>query len=111
MPWISLVNLKKTNRMSKIMSIEEQINSLRDLRENLYDFRSEIQIKMDDLSLQVDHLEKDDVFREIMAPYRTNYYTPLGNEVQHVIEDLNHHLEYIDRLIELVRPDIFIDEK
>lgn len=97
--------------MSKNMSIEEQIRSLIGLRENLYDFRSEIQIKMDDLSQQVDHLEKDDVFCEIMEPYRTNYCTPLGDEVQHVIEDLDHHLEYIDRLIDLVRPDIFIDEK
>lgn len=93
------------------MSIEEKINNLRDLQENLYNFRSELQFKKKDLSQQIDHLEKDDVLSETIELYRANQFTSLNKQVQHIVEDLYYHLEYIDRLIDYYRPDIFIDEK
>lgn len=88
--------------MSKKMSIEEQINSLRDLRENLYDFRCYLLGKRDDMYQHIKNLEKDDMLCEIIEPYRINYFMPLDSEVQHTVEDLDHHLEYIDRLIDMM---------
>ena len=88
--------------MSKKMSIEEQINSLRDLRENHYDFRYYLLGKRDDMYQHIKNLEKDDMLCEIIEPYRINYFMPLDSEVQHTVEDLDHHVEYIDRLIDMM---------
>ena len=97
--------------MSNNMSVEEQISRLRDLRENLYDFSLFLQGKMDDVYQHIKNLGKDDMLCERIESYRINYFMPLDSEVRHTIDDLDHHIEYIDRLIDLVRPDIFIDEK
>ena len=99
--------------MKELDGFNTIVDDLRLYRDKLHDFDREIQRMMCDLQDEVNNLVKEGAIPdEAMEKYLKSFYAPLENEVKSVVtKNVWNNIEYIDRLIDFVRPDIFIDEK
>lgn len=78
----------------------EQIETLKRLKEEFYDFRYEIQNKMNVFSQQINYLGKAGLPDSVLEHYWKEYYTPLDDKFQDVYKDIDGNLIFIDRLID-----------
>lgn len=99
--------------MKQLDGFSTVMDDLRSYRDKLYDFDRDIQRMIYDLQDEVNNLVKEGAIPdEAMEKYMKSFFNPLEDEVKSVVTKIVwNNIEYIDRLIDFVRPDIFIDEK
>lgn len=98
--------------MKQMDGFNTVVDDLGSYRDKLHDFDRDIQRMMCDLQDEVNNLvEEGAIPDEAMEKYLKSFFNPLEDEVKSVVKNVWNNIDYIDRLIDFVRPDIFIDEK
>lgn len=83
------------------MSLDEQIQRLREMKDYLGDFCKLMQETMVTMQNQIKYLRSQGFSIETEQTYQQRYYIPANNDVEHVISDIyNGHFNYIDEVIE-----------
>lgn len=83
------------------MSLDEQIQRLREMKESLGDFCKMMQQTMETMQNQIKYLRSQGLSIETEKTYQTRYYTPANSDVERVISDIyGRHFTYIDEVIE-----------
>lgn len=91
----------------------DTIHNLKDLRNYLNDFSRFLESEMDTLRYRLEHVdETDDLCQEMLERYKKDYCNVLSKDMCQIVEQIrNQHLVFLDRVIDMLRPDIFIDEE
>ena len=89
------------------------ICNIKDLRDYLDDFSRLLESEMDTLRYRLEHVDDTDgLYQEMLERYKKDYCNVLSKDVCQIVEQIrNQHLEFLDRVIDMLRPDIFIDEE
>lgn len=83
------------------MSLDEQIQRLREMKDYLGDFCKLMKETMETMQNQIQFLRSQGFSIETEQTYQQRYYTPANNDVEHVISDIySGHFNYIDEVIE-----------
>lgn len=83
------------------MSLDEQIQRLREMKESLENFCKMMQQTMETMQNQIKYLRSQGFSIETEQTYQTRYYTPANSDVEKVVSDIySRHFTYIDEVIE-----------
>lgn len=83
------------------MSLDEQIQRLREMKGSLGDFCKIMQQTMETMQNQIKYLRSQGLSIETEQTYQTRYYAPANSDVERVISDIyGRHFNYIDEVIE-----------
>lgn len=85
------------------MSLNEQIQRLKEMKSYLENFSQEMIEAMEYFQEQIINLKKQGLSIETADTYLQRYYTPADSSIEQIVNDIrSRHIEYINRVIELL---------
>lgn len=83
------------------MSLDEQIQCLREMKDYLGEFCKMMQQTMETMQNQIKYLRSQGFSIETEQTYQTRYYEPANSDVERVVSNIyGRHFTYIDEVIE-----------
>ena len=87
------------------------VENLKSLRSNLYDFSIDLEEKIEELRFLSEHLDETGLCHEALEHYQKGCCNSLIEDLTRIIYDIRTaHSEYIDRIIDLITPDVFYEK-
>lgn len=96
--------------MEKIPEYEKQYAELKALKDCLNDLTWQLRDAKEQYSYRIKKIQEAGISEDVSSTMKEKYFASLSDAIDRVIEEIDQsHLPFVDEVIELCRPDIFID--
>lgn len=96
--------------MEKIPDYDKRHAELNALKDCLHDLTWQLEDAKEQYNYRIKKLQEAGISEDVSSTMKEKYFARLSDDIDRVIEEINQaHLPFVDEVIWLCHPDVFID--